>query len=178
MMNPTSAHPAVAAYRNLLDAWNRRDAGAFARAFAEDGSSVGFDGSQMNGRAEIESALSEIFGSHMTATYVSLVQEIRSLDEHTTLIRAVAGMVPRGQTAVNPALNAIQCVVVVLESGEPKAALLQNTPAAFHGRPQLAEQLTRELTAAATSGELITLNTERQALSEQVSRRSSGRRPS
>lgn len=86
-MNPTSAHPAIDVYRQLLEAWNRRDADAFAGAFTADGSSVGFDGSAMNGRTEIASTLKEIFGAHMTATYVAQVREIRSLGEDVTLKR-------------------------------------------------------------------------------------------
>jgi hypothetical protein len=43
-----------ALYRQLLDAWNRRAAGDFATPFADDGYVVGFDGSQMEGRGEIE----------------------------------------------------------------------------------------------------------------------------
>jgi hypothetical protein len=34
-------------------------------------------------------------------------------------------------------------------------ALLQSTPAAFHGRPELAEQLTRELTAVLQAGHVV-----------------------
>jgi uncharacterized protein (TIGR02246 family) len=33
-------------YRQMLDGWNKRDASAFAAPFAEDGESIGFDGSQ------------------------------------------------------------------------------------------------------------------------------------
>ena len=40
----------VAAYRRLIEAWNRRDADGFAAAFTDTGSTIGFDGSQMNGR--------------------------------------------------------------------------------------------------------------------------------
>jgi uncharacterized protein (TIGR02246 family) len=56
-----------AVYRQLLEAWNRRDADAFAAAFTDDGSCVGFDGSMMNGRAEIASTLGGIFEHHPTA---------------------------------------------------------------------------------------------------------------
>ena len=38
-------------HRQLLDAWNRRAAEDFAALFAEDAYVVGFDGSQMDGRA-------------------------------------------------------------------------------------------------------------------------------
>lgn len=37
-----------------------------------------------------------------------------------------------------------------------RVALLHNTPAAFHGRPELVEQLTRELTDALGTGRVVT----------------------
>jgi hypothetical protein len=52
-------------------------------------------------------------------------------------------------------VNAVQCVVAVLEAREPRIASLQNTPAAFHGRPQLAEQLTRELAEVLRTGQIV-----------------------
>ena len=61
------------------------------------------------------------------------------------LIRAVAGLVPAGQTELNPALNAVQSVVASERSGVWKIDLFQNTPAAFHGRPEECERLTTEL---------------------------------
>jgi len=36
-------------------------------------------------------------------------------------------------------------LIVVKESNDFRIALFQNTPAAFHGRPEAAEQLTKEL---------------------------------
>jgi uncharacterized protein (TIGR02246 family) len=41
-------------YQNLLSCWNKRSAADFAALFAEDGHVVGFDGSELNGRSEIE----------------------------------------------------------------------------------------------------------------------------
>jgi hypothetical protein len=64
-------------------------------------------------------------------------------------------MVPPGDVALNAAVNAIQSVVFVEANGQWKIALLQNTPAAFHGRPQLAEDLTHELTDALGSGKVV-----------------------
>jgi uncharacterized protein (TIGR02246 family) len=151
----TATEKVLAAYRSLLDAWNRQDAAAFAALFTESGRSVGFDGSQMNGRFEIAAALREIIGDHQTARYVAKVQEVRRVGADVTLIRAVAGMVPPGKTEINPATNAIQSVVLVEESGDARIALFQNTPAAFHGRPQLAEALTKELTEVLRRGELV-----------------------
>jgi uncharacterized protein (TIGR02246 family) len=142
-------------YQRLLDAWNRRDADAFAALFTGDGSTIGFDGSQMNGRDEIRSALRAIFADHQTATYVAIVREVRSLPNTTFLIRAVAGMTPRGGGELNPAVNAVQSAVLVDEEGQPHIALLQNTPAAFHGRPELADALTQELTGVLQSGAVV-----------------------
>lgn len=132
-------------YKQLLDSWNQRNATDFAALFEEDGNQIGFDGSQVNGRAEIESHLSGIFADHMTATYVGKVREIRFLTPEVAILRAVVGMVPRGQTDINPATNAIQSLVAVKRDGRWRIALFQNTPAQFHGRPEQVEQLTEEL---------------------------------
>lgn len=134
-----------ALYYALLESWNRRDAAAYAALFAEDGSVVGFDGSQMNGREEIEVSLRQIFADHQTAAYVGKIRETRFLSPTIAVVRAVVGMVPPGQSEINPAVNAIQGVVAVRRDGEWRIALAQNTPAQFHGRPELAAALTDEL---------------------------------
>jgi uncharacterized protein (TIGR02246 family) len=144
----------VSLYERMLAAWNRRDADAFAALFTDTCSIVGFDGSQMNGRAQAASERRAIFSSHPTASYVAKVREIRQLDTQVLLLRAVVGMAPPGQEELNPAVNAVQSVVVVVDR-EPRIALLHNTPAAFHGRPQVAEQLTRELTAVLRAGRIV-----------------------
>ena len=61
------------------------------------------------------------------------------------MLRAVAGMIPPGQTEINPKVNAIQTLVTQEETGKFKIVIFQNTPAAFHGRPELSLQLTSEL---------------------------------
>jgi uncharacterized protein (TIGR02246 family) len=134
-----------ALYQQLLGAWNKRDAAQFAALFAEDGNIVGFDGSQVNGRAEIEAHLRQIFADHQTAAYVGKVREVRLLAAEVAILRAVAGMVPPGQSGLNPAVNTIQSLVAVKRAGQWRVALYQNTPAQFHGRPDLAQQLTEEL---------------------------------
>jgi uncharacterized protein (TIGR02246 family) len=140
-------------YRDLLDAWNKRDAQAFAALYEEAGNQIGFDGSQMNGQAEIEAHLRQIFADHMTATYVGKVREIRFLNEETAILRSVVGMIPHGQTDINPATNAIQSLVAVKRGGQWRVALFHNTPAAFHGRPEAAAELTEELRKRIEKGE-------------------------
>jgi uncharacterized protein (TIGR02246 family) len=134
-----------ALYRQLLDSWNKRSADAFAALFDEDGESIGFDGSQMTGRAEIASTLQHIFADHPTAPYVSKVRGVRFLSPEVAVLRAVAGMVPPGQSDLNPAVNTIQTLIAAKRDGVWRIVLFQNTPAQFHGRPELVWQLTEEL---------------------------------
>src|SRR6266853_5782246 len=79
-------------YQNMLDGWNKRSAAAFAAPFAEDGDSIGFDGSQLIGRAEIVSMLQRIFADHPTAPYVSKVKSVRFLSPEVAVLRAIVGM--------------------------------------------------------------------------------------
>ena len=145
LSKPTEEAVIIAIYNELLASWNRKSAGNFAFLFDEHGSVVGFDGSQMNGRAEIEIELGMIFTHHETGTYVSKVREARFLTKKVALLTAVAGMIPRGEKDIKPEFNAIQTLVVVRNKEDWKIALFQNTPAQFHGRPELAEALTAEL---------------------------------
>jgi hypothetical protein len=65
------------------------------------------------------------------------------------ILRAVAGMVPDGAKDINPAVNAVQTLVAAERGGMWWIEVFQNTPAAFHGKPELSEALTRELREAA-----------------------------
>jgi hypothetical protein len=64
-------------------------------------------------------------------------------------------MRPPESAELNPAVNAIQSVVMRGQGPAMRVALLQNTPAAFHGRPELADQLTRELTEVLHTGRVV-----------------------
>ncbi len=132
-------------YKELLEAWNRRSAAAFAALFEDVCNVVGFDGSLMNGRREIEAELSRIFSDHVTASYLGIVREVRFLGPEVAVLRAVAGMVPPGQSDINPAVNTIQSLVAIKREGRWRITLYQNTPAQFHGRPELSQSLTEEL---------------------------------
>lgn len=135
----------VMLYRRMIDGWNTHDSTAMAALFAEDANVIGFDGSQMNGRADIETTIGAIFADHVTAAYVAIVREVRLLSPDTAILRAVVGMIPPGKSDLNAATNAIQSLVAAKVDGTWKIVLFQNTPAQFHGRPDLSEQLTAEL---------------------------------
>jgi uncharacterized protein (TIGR02246 family) len=143
--NPDDESAIRKLYLQLLDNWNKRNAIEFASLFAETGHVIGFDGSQYAGGAEIEAEISKIFADHVTATYVSKIREIRLLTQDVAILRAVAGMRPPGQANINPNVNAIQTLIAVKHEHQWQIELFQNTPAQFHGRPELAQQLTEEL---------------------------------
>jgi uncharacterized protein (TIGR02246 family) len=146
---------AVTVYTRLLEAWNDRNAQAFAALFADDGVALGFDGSEMRGRVAMTNELTRIFESHRTATYVAIVREVRELNGGA-IVRALAGMVPRGTKELNPATNALQTAVLVTKPGGGfEIVLFQNTPTALHEAPALREQYTAELSAVVASGQRV-----------------------
>jgi uncharacterized protein (TIGR02246 family) len=135
----------LAIYQQLLQQWNKRNAAGMTGLFATNGTLIGFDGSQLNGQKEIYAVLEEIFSNFPTAAYVSIVKEVRLLTPTTALLLAVAGMVAVGSSDISPEVNVLHSITVVEEEGKWRIALFQNTPAAFHGRPELAEQLSADL---------------------------------
>lgn len=137
-----------AVYDAWIEGWNRQNADAMTGALGEDAHVIGFDGTEMRGRATVRQAMADIFAHHPTGIYVTVVREIRFPLPTLAILRAVVGMVPRGGAAVNPVVNALQTMVLVARDGAWAIEAFQNTPAAFHGRPQDALALTRELQAA------------------------------
>jgi len=132
-------------HEELLTCWNNQNASGMASLFTRDANVIGFDGSQMNGPAQIETALQQVFANHKTASYVWKTEEIRFLDEQVVLLRAIVGMVPPGKNEINAATNAVQSLIAVKQNDIWKISLFQNTPAQFHGRPELVDAMTKEL---------------------------------
>ena len=139
-------------YSRLIEAWNKRNARNYALVFAEDANLVGYDGSEIQGQARIGSHISEIFSHHQTASYVTLVREVRPITTGAWLLRADVGMIPPGKKELNTERNAVQVMVAVERGGEWRVALFQNTPAAWDGRKEDAEKLNEELRQAIQSG--------------------------
>jgi uncharacterized protein (TIGR02246 family) len=145
----------IAIYSALLNAWNERNANRFGDLFTPDAVVIGFDGSIMNGRADIVSQMRSIFASHSTAAYVAKIRDVRPLGPGTSMLRAAAGMVPPGGDTLIAKVNAQQSVVFVGDDASLKVALFQNTPAAYHERPDLAEAMTEELMAVHASRRVV-----------------------
>jgi uncharacterized protein (TIGR02246 family) len=135
----------TALYRSMLAGWNADDAEAFASVFAENGEVIGFDGSEVVGRAQIAEQMAAIFADHATGAYVGVVREVRSLGPEAAVLRAVSGVVPAGKDDIEPALNATQSLVAQRGPDGWRVVLYQNTPAQYHGRPEAVEALSSEL---------------------------------
>ncbi|QSO48345.1 SgcJ/EcaC family oxidoreductase [Alicyclobacillus mengziensis] len=132
-------------YQQLLNAWNNKDARGMADLFTEDGEQIGFDGSQVIGQSEIYAHIAPIFEHHDTAHYVSKVKNVRFLSDNIAILRAIAGMVAPGQSDINPNVNTHHTMIATRTEGNWRIVLFQNTPAQFHGRPELVEQMSNEL---------------------------------
>ena len=146
MPEPAAAVPAATAlYRRLIDGWNAHDADEMGAALLGDSLVIGFDGSQMVGREDLVTGVSDVFADHEVARYVTKVRSVTPLGADAVLLHAVAGMVPPGASEIMPERNCIQTVVACRAGGDWLVALFQTTPAQFDGRPELSQALTAEL---------------------------------
>ena len=112
---------------------------------------IGFDGSTMTGPGEIEAELRRIFADHQTGRYVGIAHDVRRLADDVAQLPAIAGVIPAGSDDIRQELNSVQRLTAVRRGGRWRIALYHNTPAQFHGRPELVERMTAELRAAAGS---------------------------
>ncbi|MBM7682106.1 uncharacterized protein (TIGR02246 family) [Pullulanibacillus pueri] len=145
MMYGSSDEDVERLYQKIIQAWNHRDAQGMAKLFTEDGVQIGFDGSMLTGQKEILDHLNPIFENHPTAPFIVKVKDIKMLGTDVAILRAIAGMIPPGKTEIEPTVNAHQTMVAVKKEIGWRIQLFQNTPAQFHGRPELVEQMTKEL---------------------------------
>ena len=82
----------------------------FAGLFADGATVVGFDGSLMNGPAEIDQELGRIFADHVTARYVGIVREVRFLAPDVAVLRAAAGLSPGDRrTSIRRPMRSSRC---------------------------------------------------------------------
>ena len=100
------------------------------------------------GQAAIESEMTRIFADHPTGEYVGKIREVVQISQDVALVHAVAGVVPAGQADLNPALNSVQRMLCKISNSRWEIVLYHNTPAQFHGRPEMVEKLTAELREA------------------------------
>ena len=74
------------------------------------------------------------------------MRSIRFLNPKVGVLIGVGGLVEPDRDDIRQELNAVQTLVALKQGKEGwKISIYQNTPAAYHGRPELGEQLTEEL---------------------------------
>lgn len=132
-------------YHSLLQAWNNNSASGMANLCADNANMIGFDGSQHNGKKNIRERMQQIFSEHKVASFIYKIREIRFLNPDAAILRSVVSMVNKEGTDIMPQVNAIQTLVASNHDNNWLIELFQNTPAAYHGRPELIEQLNEEL---------------------------------
>ena len=71
---------------------------------------------------------------------------MRPAGSEVAVLRAIVGMVPPGRRELNPDTNAHQTLVAERAADVGwRIVLFQNTPAQYHGRPELVAAHTAEL---------------------------------
>lgn len=145
IMNESIRNDIISLYNNLIKAWNDRDAEGMAASFSEEGIQIGFDGSKLIGQEDVLAHVAHIFESHPTPPFITKIKGVRLLGSETALLHAIAGMVPPGESDIEPSVNAHQTLIAVRHDRQWQVELFQNTPAQFHGRPELVDDMTEEL---------------------------------
>lgn len=132
-------------YDQFIKSWNEQNADGMAKDMSSDVHMFGYDGSEMHGPEDVRKTIGEIFKQYPTGIFVTITKDIKFLNDKTAVLRASAGIVPRGGDDINPNVNAHQTLVAVKENGQWKIALLQNTPAQFHMNPEKKDEMSAEL---------------------------------
>ena len=142
-------------YVRLLAAWNNRDAKAMSACFDEDAVMIGFDGSTVEGKAEIESHLAPIFTDHPTAAYTAILRSEHVYGDFR-LLRADVGMLPPRAQDIKPETIARQTVVARETSAGWRIVQFQNTPIALDQNKPARSEISDALQTALKTGSLLT----------------------
>ena len=122
-------------YQNLSSRWNRRDAEGIAEFFQEDGVYVGRDGTSVDGRVGIGEHLKGLFADRAAPTYAAEVEDVRVVTPEVAVLRAVAGIVQRGERA-DLSVTVVQTLVVARDHDRWAIALFHSSPADGHEGPE------------------------------------------
>jgi uncharacterized protein (TIGR02246 family) len=92
-----------ALYQQLMDGWNRGSGKDFATPFADNGDLVGFDGTQLKGRQEIDSFHQQLFDAYVKGSrLVGRIRSVRFLTSDVVIMHAVCGTIMSGGTDIEP----------------------------------------------------------------------------
>jgi len=136
-------------YFQMINGWNKGSGIVFAAQFADDGDLVGFDGTHLKGRQNIEIFHQQLFDTFLKGSrLVGKIRGIRFLTKDVAVMHAVGGTIMDGQTDIEPERNSIHTLVVKRDNTRAAYWLItafQNTRVQYIGRPQEIRTLTEEL---------------------------------
>jgi uncharacterized protein (TIGR02246 family) len=101
-----------------MNGWNSGSGKVFATPFAENGDLVGFDGTHLKGRQEIDSFHQQLFDTYVKGSrLVGRMRSVRFLMPDVAIMYAVSGTIMSGQTDIEPERNSVQTLVAMKDSG-------------------------------------------------------------
>jgi len=114
--------------QRVLAAWERGDGRALAAEFADDGDIVFFEGSCLQGRAQIEAVMQHLFETTLRGTRcLAQVKALRFVTPEVALIQTLGGVAFPEETEIPVERCSIQTFVAVRIRGIWSVASFQNT---------------------------------------------------
>jgi len=115
-------------FEKLLADWCRGDGEAYGSRFTEDADYVAFDGTLIEGRAEIASSHQKLFDGFLKGSRLTgRIERVRFLGPDVALVRATGDTVMPGKSRPSPERRSIQTLVAVRRDGEWRFAAFHNT---------------------------------------------------
>jgi uncharacterized protein (TIGR02246 family) len=122
-------------YQQWMDGWNQGSGVAFASVFTEDGDLIGFDGTHLKGREEINSFHQELFDKWLEGTrLVGQVENVAFPAPDVAVVHAVGGTIPSGKSTPVPERDSIQTLIATKRDGKWRIMAFQNTRIRRMGR--------------------------------------------
>lgn len=111
----------------LVAAWNKGSAAEFAAPFTGSADFIGFDGTHLRGRGQIEAFHQPLFEGVLKGSRVSAeARFIRLLLPELALMHSTAQGTPRGRTEPSPSRDSMQLFVVARIQGEWRIEVMLN----------------------------------------------------
>jgi uncharacterized protein (TIGR02246 family) len=117
-----------ALYQGVMDGWSRGSGADFAAGWADEAQLIGFDGTHLRGRAEIEWFHEPLFQTHLKGTrLVGEVTQVEFPAPDVAVLHARGGTIMPGDALPTPERDSLQTLVAVRRDGEWQLLAFQNT---------------------------------------------------
>ena len=116
-----------ALFEQMIEGWNKGSGKQFAAPFDEEAVFIAFDGSQTEGRAEIERTHQELFDKWLKGSrLVGEITNIRFLSADVALIHSTGGTILKDKDKPSPERDSIQTLVAVRKGSDWKFTAFHN----------------------------------------------------